>query len=226
MIAGFQASAPLYLRSALLWVVTQLRLVGSHRRFGDNLSFPFFKGQAVQYLWNREQYVVPKRRQITTSLRCVTSPEQRRSEDCVSLTTALLVDASSVVTAGFTVFVLLHCPYSPSGQSATPDRFFPAKYYRCTCWISVLGCCPHVLKKKPPIHVLTLACNLLVTFQILNQMSDYYRIWYEYAVGGHANLIHCNFLQWITIWRASEVGAYVKAYVIFYDYTNIPANYC
>jgi hypothetical protein len=82
----FQASTAMYMRSALFWDVTERRVVVMYRRFGT--SYWSRNPRSTKHLlglfdpWRWDRYVVPKRRYITTTQRCVIS---QKSADLSSL---------------------------------------------------------------------------------------------------------------------------------------------
>jgi len=71
----FQASA-----AGISWDVTQRRLVVSYQRFAKPSSPNFKRLLTMLNSWRWHQWVVPKRRQLTTNQRCITSQKSDNLE--------------------------------------------------------------------------------------------------------------------------------------------------
>jgi hypothetical protein len=103
-----------------------------------------------------------------------------------------------------TLCLLLYCPSSPSGRSTRHKRFFKNEMSRLRLNLDFR----RILSSRTVESLfMSLGLRSVCHFSNFELLTDFYKIWCEYTVGGHASLLPSNFLQWITIWRTSEVGA-------------------
>lgn len=62
-------------------------------------------------------------------------------------------------------------------------------WYYVSCWGIGSG-----------VHNVTHSMSVYLLFQLLNKMTDFRKIWYEYyVIGAHFNILHFNFLQLVII---------------------------